>query len=159
MAERGGIFWQRGKTRSAALPPRDILEPFKEAAACILGIHFASIKHANCEEGEEERNVSHAFIQPLMMLLLSKLLEGRRDATNVKRGRQERGPLEMPSNSFRPRPSGLIEASEYVFAGRRKWIRHDKYCVNGEGKRGKRAIDDVLLNGRANRGKISVRGA
>ena len=45
----------------------------------------------------------------------------------------------------------------YVFAGRRKWIRHDKYCVNGEGKRGKRAIDDVLLNGRANRGKISVR--
>ena len=106
MAERGGIFWQRGKTRSAALPPRDILEPFKEAAACILGIHFASIKHANCEGGEEERNVSHAFIQPLMMLLLlSKLLEGRgrrRDATIVRRGRQEIGPLEMPSNSFRP---------------------------------------------------------
>ena len=77
MAERGGIFWQRGKARSAALPPRDILEPFKEAAACILGIHFASIKHANCEGGEEERNVSHAFIQPLMMPLLSKMLEGR----------------------------------------------------------------------------------
>ena len=80
MAERGGIFWQRGKTRSAALPPRDILEPFKEAAACILGIHFASIKHANCEGGEEERNVSHAFIQPLMMPLLSKVLNCSRDA-------------------------------------------------------------------------------
>ena len=27
--------------------------------------------------------------------------------------------------------------SEYVFAGRRKWISHDKYCENGEKKREK----------------------
>ena len=102
MAERGGIFFgnQGRLARSAALPPRDSLEPFKEATMlpAFWGIHFASITHANCGEGEEERNVSHAFIQPLMMPLLSKMLEGRRDATIVKRGRQERQPLEMPSN-------------------------------------------------------------
>ena len=101
MAERGGIFFgnQGRLARSAVLPLETFRSPLKRLLLpAFWGIHFASITHANCGEGEEERNVSHAFIQPLMMPLLSKMLEGRRDATIVKRGRQERQPLEMPPN-------------------------------------------------------------
>ena len=63
---------REGSHARRLFPLETVWSPLKRLLLpAFWGIHFASITHANCGEGEEERNVSHAFIQPLMMPLLS----------------------------------------------------------------------------------------